>query len=131
MVALDTNVVVRILVGDDPVQTPRAERFFVEHASGDGIFISIVVFAEVAWVLRAAYEWDRATIHDRLDRLIRTRGVSIEELDLVQGALEEYAVGKAELADFLIVGKARAAGATLFTFDRTLMRSPGVKFLGG
>ncbi len=126
MVALDTNVVVRILVGDDPVQTKKAERAFVEHAAGDGIFISLVVLAEVAWVLRAAYEWERPIIHGRLDRFVRTRGVSFEDLELVQAALEEYASGKAELADCLIVGKARSAGATLLTFDRRLARLPGV-----
>ena len=65
MVAFDTNVVVRVLVGDDPVQTKKAERAFVEHANGDGGFVSLVVLAEVGWVLAVAYEWDRATIHAR------------------------------------------------------------------
>lgn len=129
MVALDTNVVVRILVGDDPVQTKKAERAFVEHALGDGVFISTVVLAEVSWVLSAAYEWDRATIHARLGRLVRTRGVAFEDLGLVHAALDEYAAGKAELADYLIVGTARGRGATLLTFDRRLARSPGVALL--
>jgi predicted nucleic-acid-binding protein len=130
MVALDTNVVVRVLVGDDPAQTKKAERAFVEHASGGGIFISTVVLAEVAWVLGAAYAWTRATIHARLGRLVRTRGVTFEDLELVQAALDEYENGKAELADYLIVGKARSSGAMLLTFARRLARSPGVTLLG-
>jgi predicted nucleic-acid-binding protein len=129
VVALDTNVVVRILVGDDPVQTKKAERVFLEHTAGDGVFISLVVLAEVAWVLKAGYEWEREVIHARLDRLMRTRGVAFEDLDLVQAALEEYARGKAEFADCLIVGKARGVGATLLTFDRRLARAPGVTLL--
>ena len=62
--AFDTNVLVRVLVGDDPAQTRKAERAFIEHARGDGVFVSLVVLAETAWVLSAAYEWDQATIHD-------------------------------------------------------------------
>lgn len=83
-----------------------AERAFLEHAKGQGIFVSMVVLAEVTWVLSAAYEWDRATIHDRLSRLVRTRGVILEELELVEGALAQPAVGPADFADYLVVGKA-------------------------
>lgn len=129
MIALDTNVLVRVLVGDEPVQTKRAERAFVEHAKGDGVFVSLVVLAEVAWVLSGAYEWDRPTIHGRLSRLARTRGVICEELELVETALEEYRVGKADFADYVIVGRSRSAGAELITFDKRLAREVGVKLL--
>jgi predicted nucleic-acid-binding protein len=129
MVALDTNVIVRILTGDDPVQTKKAERAFLEHTAGEGVFVSLVVLAEVSWVLGGAYDWDRGTIHARLAMLLRTRGVALEDLDIVQAALEDYATGKAEFADCLIVGKARSLGATLLTFDRRLARLPGVTLL--
>ena len=129
MVAFDTNVVVRILVGDDPAQTRKAERAFVEHARGDGVFVSLLVMAEVAWVLSVAYEWDRATIHDRLSRLVRTRGVVLEELELIESALEGYRLDKAELPDYFILGKAQAASAELLTFDRRLARASGASLL--
>jgi predicted nucleic-acid-binding protein len=129
VVAFDTNVLVRILVGDDPSQTKRAERSFLEHAKGQGVFLSLVVLAEVAWVLSAAYEWDRATIHGRLSRLIRTRGVILEDLELVEQALVQYAVGPADFADYLIVGKAQSVGASLLTFDKRLGRAAGARLL--
>ena len=129
MVAFDTNVLVRILVGDDPAQTKKAERAFSEHANGGGIFVSLVVLAEIGWVLSVAYQWDRATILDRLFRLVRTRGVLIEDLELVDAALEGYRAGKAELADYLILGKAHGGGAELLTFDKRLGREVGVKLL--
>ena len=129
VVAFDTNVLVRILVGDDPSQTKRAERAFLEHAEGQGIFVSMIVLAEVAWVLSAAYEWDRATIHGRLSRLVRTRGVILEEIELVEGALAQYAVGPADFADYLVVGKARSVGASLLTFDKRLGRAEGARLL--
>ena len=129
MVALDTNVVVRLLVGDDPAQTRKAEKVFLEHVNGAGVFVSLVVLAEVGWVLDAAYDWDRAMIHERVQRLVRTRNVSVEELELVEAALDEYESGKAQLADYLIVGVARTTSDSLLTFDRKLGRSPGVTLL--
>jgi predicted nucleic-acid-binding protein len=128
--AFDTNVLVRVLVGDDPTQAKKAERAFVHHAKApEGVFISLVVLAEIAWVLSAAYAWDRATIHDRLSRLVRTRGVVFEDLELVEAALEGYRTGKADLPDYLIVGKARSVGAELLTFDKRLARESGVTLL--
>jgi predicted nucleic-acid-binding protein len=128
--AFDTNVIVRVLVGDDPVQTRKAERAFLSHANTDGVFVSLVVVAEASWVLTAAYGWDRRTIHERMSRLVRTKGVIVEELELVQRALDEYMTGKADLADYLIVGKARnAAGAKLVTFDKKLARENNVALL--
>ena len=129
MVAFDTNVVVRVLVGDDPVQTKKAERTFVIHTNGEGVFVSLVVLAELGWVLAGAYGWDRKTIHGRVLRLLRTRGVAVEELELAEQALSEYAVGKADLADYLILGKARGAGGDLLTFDKKLARESAARLL--
>lgn len=129
VIAFDANVLVRVLVGDDPAQTKKAERAFVAHANDGGIFVSMVVLAEVAWVLTAAYAWDRTMIHERLVRLLRTRGVTIEQLELVARALDEYAAGKADLADYLIVGTARSAADGLLTFDKRLARETGVTLL--
>lgn len=129
VVAFDTNVLVRVLVGDDPAQTKKAERAFSDHAKGDGIFVSLVVLAEIGWVLSVAYQWDRVTILDRLSRLVRTRGVLIEDLELVDAALEGYRAGKAELADYLILGKAQGGGAELLTFDKRLGREVGATLL--
>lgn len=122
MIAFDTNVFVRILVGDDPAQTKKAERAFVEHANGDGVVLSLIVLCEIAWVLSAAYSWDRVTIHERLQRLVRTRGVVVEELETVEAALEGYGAGKADLADYIIAGHVRGLGHELLTFDRKLAR---------
>lgn len=130
MAAFDTNVIVRVLVGDDPAQTRKAERAFASHAAAEGVFVSLIVLAEVFWVLNAAYEWDRATIHAQVSRLVRTKGVVIEELELVQAALDEFSSGKAGLADYLILGKARTCpGGALVTFDRKLARDDDVTLL--
>ena len=127
--AFDTNVLVRVLVGDDPAQTKRAERAFVRHANDGGVFVSLVVLAEIGWVLSAAYEWERAAIHERLTRLVRTRGIVVEDLELVEAALERYRGGKADFADYLIAERATRMGAELVTFDKRLAREEGARLL--
>jgi len=123
VVTLDTNVLVRVLIGDDPGQTKRAERLFRAHALGDGIFVPLLVVAEVAWVLSTGYGLERGVIHERLTRLFRTRGVFVEELELVHQALVRYAAGGVDLADLLILGKTTGQAALpLFTFDKKLAR---------
>jgi predicted nucleic-acid-binding protein len=77
--AFDTNVVVRLLVREDEEQYQRAERVLRRVTAGPGAWLSSVVLAEVAWVLRGAYKFDRATIAAALHRLIAIDGVHVED----------------------------------------------------
>jgi predicted nucleic-acid-binding protein len=126
VVAFDTNVVVRLLLRDDAVQAKRAEQAFLRHARGDGVFLPLVVLIETAWVLAHTYELDRRAIHDHLLSLLRTRGVVVEEADLIQDALEAYTKGTADFADYVILAATRRTGCrTLLTFDRRLGKERG------
>ena len=75
---LDTNVVVRLLIGDEPLQTPIAERAFLDAIASGGVYLPDVVLAEVAWVLRS-YDLERQSRYALLERLVRTRGVVVKE----------------------------------------------------
>lgn len=88
-----------------------------------------MVLAEVAWVLRG-YDLDRQTRHALLDRLVRTRGVSVDDIDAVIDALENFRQG-GDLADQLILSRAAAAGALpVLTFDQRFSASEGAELLG-
>jgi predicted nucleic-acid-binding protein len=127
VVAFDTNVVVRLLLRDDAAQAKKAEQAFLRHARGDGVFLPLVVVVETAWVLAYTYELSRRAIHEHLVSLIRTRGVVVDEADLVQDALDAYAKGAADFADYVILAATRQAGCrTLLTFDRRLGKERGV-----
>jgi predicted nucleic-acid-binding protein len=131
VVTFDTNVLVRILIGDDPAQTRLAERLFKAHATGDGIFVPLLVLAEVAWVLSGGYGLERAVIHERLTRLARTRGVFVEDVELVLDALSRYRTSSVDFADLLIISKASSQHALpLFTFDKKLLRQKGAQQVG-
>jgi predicted nucleic-acid-binding protein len=125
---LDTNVVVRLLVGDDPQQTPIAEQAFLSAIDDGGVFLPDVVLAEVAWVLRG-YALDRDTRFQLLERLVRTRGVVVDDIDAVITALEQFRHG-GDLADQLILARAISAGALpVFSFDKAFSQSQGVELL--
>ena len=128
MRTLDTNVIVRLLIGDDPQQTPIAEQSFLAAIASGGIYLPDVVLAEVAWLLRG-YDLDRRTRFELLERLVRTRGVVVDDIGAVIDALEHFRQG-GDLADQLILARAARAGALpVLSFDQRFSRWEGVELL--
>jgi len=111
LIGLDTNVLVRYLVDDDPEQSPRAAAL-VERAIEDGerLFVPQVVLCELMWVLESVYRESREDIVTVLRDLLRTRQLSIEEPDLARKALDSYAERGGDFADYVVVERCRAAG---------------------
>jgi predicted nucleic-acid-binding protein len=122
MIALDTNVVVRLLVDDDPEQCRRARRL-VEEAEKhqEPLWLCDIVMCETIWVLESYYDLGRDSIAPALKRLVRARQVVLQSSDQVAAALTAYSDGSADFADYLILEHAKAAGCDrLVTFDRGL-----------
>ncbi|GMV39051.1 MAG: hypothetical protein AMXMBFR64_07670 [Myxococcales bacterium] len=63
MIAFDTNVLVRTLLGDDPAQTPIAERHFLDCTRGRGVLVGHVVQGELAWVMERARHSGGRAVH--------------------------------------------------------------------
>ncbi|MBV8202303.1 MAG: type II toxin-antitoxin system VapC family toxin [Acidobacteria bacterium] len=114
MIALDTNVVVRILTADDPLQLAAARRTMRSAP----LFLSKTVLLETEWVLRYSYEIDRKKIGEALRKLIRYRRMEVEDLPAVIEALAWHAKG-VDFADALHLASSKPAGV-LVTFDRKL-----------
>ncbi|HSN99866.1 MAG TPA: type II toxin-antitoxin system VapC family toxin [Candidatus Nanopelagicales bacterium] len=127
MFAADTNVLIRVLVGDDRRQQKAAlARLEAIRTSGGSVVVSSVVLAEVAWVLDRAYDYERAQIVSALRGVLDTPPFFIPQRPDVLAAIDEYASGSADFADYLILSLARAEGSkTLLTFDRRLLRTAG------
>jgi len=122
LIALDTNVLVRYLVADNPKQS-RAATSVVERSleNGESIFISQIVLCELVWVLSYAYEFDRKQIATLIGDLRRAAQVEVEDPDQVARALERYTASRGDFADYLIAERAMARGCSaVATFDRAL-----------
>ena len=126
MRALDTNVLVRLIVRDNTDQVARAEAFV-----GSGAWVSLVVLAETVWVLRSVYGLDEGRIATVVGMLLDHEHLSFQDEDVVRRA---HAAFRGELtvefADHLIVEIARKAGhRPVGTFDRRLSRVDGTERL--
>ena len=124
MIALDTNVLVRYVVADDPEQAQRAAAFIEGAAErGERLYVPHIVLCELVWVLARAYRRKRTEIASVITGLLRASQVVVEEPDIPERALERYLNGSADFADYLIAERSRAAGCTqVATFDEELLK---------
>ena len=120
MRAVDTNVVVRLVIAeDDPAQTARAEAELDR-----GLFVSHGVLMETEWVLRGFYKLGRAEISDALAYLIDHPAVVTEQAPALRWALDRYGNG-ADFADMLHL-VASAPHDEFASFDARLSRHAGI-----
>jgi predicted nucleic-acid-binding protein len=127
MHAVDTNVLVRLLVRDDPSQARAAERFVA-----GGAWVSHLVLAETCWVLASVYDVPRVKLGNALELLLDHEHLVLEDPAVVAAALARFrATPKVGFSDCLILEVARKAGHTpLGTFDRALGAVNGARRLG-
>lgn len=116
MVAVDTNVLVRLLTGDEPAQTARA-RAIVERET---VLLAKTVILESEWVLRRLYRFDSRRIADAFVALIALPDLVCEDARAVADAIQWMRDGM-DFADALHLASARPAGR-FATFDGKLAR---------
>ena len=124
MIGVDTNVLVRYLAQDDPVQSRRATRLFERELSErEPGYIGIVVLVETCWVLKRLYGATPAEIRATVRDLLDARQLAVEQRVAVAQALVRLSDGAGDLADALIAELAVAAGCgSVVTFDRNAAR---------
>ncbi|HTE46760.1 MAG TPA: type II toxin-antitoxin system VapC family toxin [Gemmatimonadaceae bacterium] len=132
MIALDTNVLVRLILHDDDAQARAAERLVVKaRRERTPLFVADVVLCELVWVLKGRVGRSREEIADVLDRLLRTELILLADAGVAERALEAYRKGKGDFADYLIREQAKAADATeVATFDRQLKGEDHFRLIG-
>jgi predicted nucleic-acid-binding protein len=131
VIAIDTNVLVRFLVQDDPEQAGLAGAVIDTLSETVPGFISREVLIELVWVLERAYRLSKPDIAGAIDGLLASAELVIEGADEVGSALELYRNDGFGFADLMIAAAARRAGAKeLVTFDRKAAQLPGVRLLG-
>ena len=122
MRAIDTNVLVRLLVRDDPHQVASAERWV-----SSGAWVSHLVLVETIWVLDAMYDRGTERIAAAVDMLLMHADLTLQDSDVVAAALQRFrARPTLGFSDCMVLEVARKAGhLPLGTFDRALARQDG------
>lgn len=113
MIAVDTNVLARWLLKDDPAQSPAA----LGAMEGPAIFVAKTVLLELEWVFRGVYKLDAKPFGDAVDQLLAMPTVVIEDRSGVELAAGWFARG-VDFADALHLAAAQAAACSkMLTFD--------------
>ena len=117
--AVDTNLVVRLLIQDDPDQAARAGAVFDE-----GVFVPLTVFLEMGWLLKSRYRFSRSQVARTLRALLDMPEVTVPDADKVRWAVDRLTVA-GDLADLVHLVASSAEADAFVTFDRALARSAG------
>jgi predicted nucleic-acid-binding protein len=126
MLAVDTNVLVRLIVRDDPTQVSAAEEFVTK-----GAWVSHLVLAETLWVLDSVFELGRTQVVRAVEMLLNHSHLTLQDADVVTTALDHFrkrsAIG---FSDCLVLEIARKAGhLPIATFDRDFAKLDDVQRL--
>lgn len=131
MIGLDTNILIRYLTQDDPVQSAKAaeiiERRLTPRNPG---FVSVVTMVESAWVLDRAYGLTAREIATAVERLLQIEVLAIENEQQVFTAMVALKQGLGSFADALIGELGTRAGCSrTLTFDRKAKRLPAFELV--
>jgi predicted nucleic-acid-binding protein len=131
MIGLDTNVIVRYLAQDDPVQSTEAteliERELSEEEPG---FVSVTAMAETAWVLERVYGLTTAELSAAIERMLQANALVVESEQQVFTAMIAVKEGRGSFADALIGALGAKAGCShTLTFDRRALALAGFQIL--
>lgn len=129
MIGLDTNILVRYLTQDDPLQSPQAtkviEQRLTEETPG---FVSIVAMVETVWVLERAYRLPAQRIAAAVERMLQTDVLVIENEQEVFAAMIALKEGQGSFADSVIAGLGAKVGCSCtLTFDHKAARLRGLE----
>ena len=119
MIGLDTNILVRYITQDDAGQSAAAVQVVDSLSSESPGFLSLVVIAELVWVLQFSYRFKKHEIEHVVDKLLRSKELMVERAEIVSQALRTFRTSRANFADCLIERCGHAAACRyVLTFDR-------------
>ena len=123
--ALDTNLLVRLLTNDDSRQAAKVEAWLRDHATPKApAYVDHLVLCELAWVLERSYSYGRGEVQSALAALLEHDQLKVESPGLVRQALLLHAQGPADFSDYLLAARAQAAGyCPVLTLDKKAART--------
>lgn len=129
MLALDTNVLLRVLV-DDPGAPAQCTAARSAVAAAGEVFIPQVVQVETVWVLGGVYGLGKAALQKALAAIASHPAFHLQRPEVFRVALRLYLEGHQDFADCMILAECMDAGVELASFDRKLGKLAGVRQIG-
>ena len=131
MIGLDTNVLVRYITQDHPVQSAAAVKVMDSLSTDLPGFLSLVVVAELVWVLQFSYQFKKDEIQHVVERLLRSKELALERAEIISQALRKFRASQANFADCLIERCCQAAECEyVLTFDKDAA-AMGMRLISG
>ncbi len=130
MIGIDTNLLVRYIIQDEPVQVEKATRFLerVCTINNPGL-VNGIVMTELVWVLESVYRYPRQQVSIAVAAILRASQLRVEDSQDIRYALSEYSDG-ADFSDALIAATNLRLGCDhTVTFDRAAARRAGFSLL--
>ena len=129
MTGIDSNVLVRYLVKDDPVQSRKAVELFQTLTPTNKGFISLVAIVESIWVLGSVYKQEKELIRKAVLKLLGSARLQVQSDSVIEAALSRLEPD-GDLADIIIaeIGKSYACETTA-TFDKKAAKLAGMSLL--
>jgi predicted nucleic-acid-binding protein len=130
MIGLDTNVLLRYLVKDDPRQTAKASAILESTVRSDTGFVSLVTIVETVWVLESFYHFSRQELSQAVETILRIDSLFVQNEREVFSALALLEQGRGSFSDALVGALGTWSGCTkTVTFDRKASRLPGFELI--
>ena len=131
MIGIDTNILLRLWLNDNPAQNKRIDALLAEHGSTPGsLLVTDVVLLEAVWTLRSAFDQGKDAQLIAVRSLLEETAFAFEDREAVADAVTLFDAGSCGFADCLVVAKhARQGCEFTATFDRGMRKLPGVKVL--
>ncbi|MCV9998518.1 type II toxin-antitoxin system VapC family toxin [Pararhizobium sp. YC-54] len=128
---LDTNIVLRLIVDDDPDQRRAALTFGAGLGREHNAFLSLISLVELDWALRSQYGFQKTDVATAIGKLLHTRGLTVEQHSTVIQALRLVEIHNADFADTLIACRSLDEGCvSVKTFDKKAAgKIPGMELL--
>ena len=124
---IDTNVILRYLMGDVPAQSTRAAALMERLESGaERAELLESVIAEAVWTMESFYGVARPEIAEKLAGILRFRGIQAPKKGVLVNALARFSATSADFVDCLLAAKAAQRNVTVYTFDAKDFRRLGV-----
>lgn len=130
MIALDTNILVRFIVQDDPVQCRQTDELMATLSSSEPAWISLAVVMELVWVLTRIYKLGQPEMVPILAGLLDRDELDIQHRGTLRKALDLYRTQNVDFDDCIIAESGRAQGCTrILTFDKKAASRVGMELI--